>query len=701
MTSIVHTLPTAHYIRDIVWHGGTTFVGVVRNGTNTYIIRSEDYGDTWATITATNVALFDVSTAITRIASNRVGVLVGGIRYTTSPNETRIRRSTDNGATWTTVLALPSASNELYGQWVAGAGDVFVAVVTGIGTPYTAKIYRSSDAGATWSLVHTFSAAHDIYPTAIYLDDAGAAIVTLYASSAPDKALYSVSTDSGATWGAAAELSGGADWVEALMSDGAGNWIASSDTGEWYSANTGTSWTFSDTHTANGSNGTHFIATDAAGRWAMSMVNGATTTSALLYSTNTGATWAEPTGVLPNSVGDRPLVVYGSGVWLFGVEEDIYITDDVTSWEAQLAIYDDSSAITTTTKDNWALAIPDTSEATATTQINYSMLLADRLSIVAAAATEITYALELTSQNEILAEAVGAYALTLAETLEITDPQSIIEGVALLEQLLVATGTQTYLQAVAQLADHLRVVDATLEARTETLSLLLEIQDAVENRLTRYAQALDELHGALETSATLHLTVALLDTEHVTDATQTLASLFAEVSDDLTPYVMLRLGDEEYTGWAMNVEGDQPLSEYSNYPFNSMARIGNQYYGAGDEGLYTLDGDTDAGEPIDAALRTMMIDFGSPRQKRVRSAYLGYTASGTLLLRVRSVDDGTLKEQWYEAQELQAQAPRESMIRVGRGLRSRYWQFELVNVDGADFEIDKMELHPVYLNRRV
>jgi len=85
----------------------------------------------------------------------------------------------------------------------------------------------------------------------------------------------------------------------------------------------------------------------------------------------------------------------------------------------------------------------------------------------------------------------------------------------------------------------------------------------------------------------------------------------------------------------------------------------------------------------------------------VHNGYIGYTSTGRLMLKVRTVSGGELKEQWYEAQELQAQAPREQMLRIGRGLRSRYWQFELVNVDGADFEIDNLELHPVYLNRRV
>jgi len=71
------------------------------------------------------------------------------------------------------------------------------------------------------------------------------------------------------------------------------------------------------------------------------------------------------------------------------------------------------------------------------------------------------------------------------------------------------------------------------------------------------------------------------------------------------------------------------------------------------------------------------------------------------VLRVKAVSGGELREHWFTATERTANAPREQVIQLGRGIRSRYWQFELANKDGADFEIDKLELYPVYLNRRV
>jgi hypothetical protein len=39
-------------------------------------------------------------------------------------------------------------------------------------------------------------------------------------------------------------------------------------------------------------------------------------------------------------------------------------------------------------------------------------------------------------------------------------------------------------------------------------------------------------------------------------------------------------------------------------------------------------------------------------------------------------------------------------VKMGRGVKSRYWQFTISNVDGADFEIDELVLLPIILKRR-
>jgi hypothetical protein len=288
---------------------------------------------------------------------------------------------------------------------------------------------------------------------------------------------------------------------------------------------------------------------------------------------------------------------------------------------------------------------------------------------------------------------------TFLDSVNAGDELSLVDVLWLRDTLGAQLGHEAVVTGSLVLA--LLARDFMQRATTELTVDELLADPSFQTEVTKVTTVLEQLEATLAATSTITILVKETLRGQAGDSTQTFAHYLANTTEALQAWVTFRLGEEASTGWVMNTEGEMPLSEYENYDFNSFCKVGDVYLGAKDEGLYLLDGDTDEGAPIDAAVRTMMLDFGSPVQKRVRNAYIGYTSSGKLLLRVRVVDNGELKEQWYEAQELQAQAPREQMIRVGRGLRSRYWQFELVNVDGADFELMDLELHPVYLNRRV
>jgi hypothetical protein len=115
-----------------------------------------------------------------------------------------------------------------------------------------------------------------------------------------------------------------------------------------------------------------------------------------------------------------------------------------------------------------------------------------------------------------------------------------------------------------------------------------------------------------------------------------------------------------------------------------------------------MTGDDDAGAPIAAELTSMMLDFATSRQKRLSAAWIGYKADGELVLRVRAVDMDELVEYCFVGRNVSgAPAQQENRFKLGKGLRSRYWQFELINKEGADFEIDQVELYPIRLDRRV
>lgn len=167
------------------------------------------------------------------------------------------------------------------------------------------------------------------------------------------------------------------------------------------------------------------------------------------------------------------------------------------------------------------------------------------------------------------------------------------------------------------------------------------------------------------------------------------------LADLITAAVSLRAGDEEYVGWVINPNlAASTAAEGLN--FLSMARHKAQYYGLKADGLYRLGGDTDAGANINAFVSLAQSDFGTPKQKRIPYAYIGAASDGRMLLRVlvngQSYTYGTKNPSRDMA---------EQRVDVGKGLRGNYWQFELLNQNGEDFEIDKVKFLPVVLERRI
>lgn len=251
------------------------------------------------------------------------------------------------------------------------------------------------------------------------------------------------------------------------------------------------------------------------------------------------------------------------------------------------------------------------------------------------------------------------------------------------------------------------VIGAYVEKPESTMN----VDDTQDLYVKRLAMLTEAMEAADSIQQVLTIAIEVSDEFSGGDSLELNSQLLAELTDEIHVYGLFKILardadgnpiEEDYATWVMNTERGQPLSEYTNYNFNSLAYYRDQLYGANDEGLYTMSGATDAGTNITAHMASMMLDFGTSRQKRLRSAYLGYTSEGQLVLKVRAVDDGQLTEHWYQAAPVDvADAPREGYVRIGQGLRSRYWQFELSNVDGGDFEIDQLELYPLFLNRRV
>jgi len=149
--------------------------------------------------------------------------------------------------------------------------------------------------------------------------------------------------------------------------------------------------------------------------------------------------------------------------------------------------------------------------------------------------------------------------------------------------------------------------------------------------------------------------------------------------------------------FAMHLE-TQALTQYTNYGLNSMACFNGVYLGATDAGIFALTGATDAGTAIAAVARVGMSDFGTSKIKGIDRTYVGIKSTGEMELRVIT-DEGTTRR--YRLAPTTKTGLHGNSVDVGRGVKSRYWQFEIANSNGADFKLDMIEVKPTIMGRRI
>lgn len=167
------------------------------------------------------------------------------------------------------------------------------------------------------------------------------------------------------------------------------------------------------------------------------------------------------------------------------------------------------------------------------------------------------------------------------------------------------------------------------------------------------------------------------------------------LADIITAAVIIKAGDEEMVGWIIN-PNLAASTALDNYAFTGFGQYKGKRYGIRPDGLYVLEGDTDNGTRIDSFISLGNRNFGTAKQKRMRHAYIGASTDGRMVLKV--IVNG---QEYLYAVKNPSTDMAEQRVDIGRGLRSNYWNFELMNREGADFEIDTIKFMPIVLERRI
>lgn len=132
---------------------------------------------------------------------------------------------------------------------------------------------------------------------------------------------------------------------------------------------------------------------------------------------------------------------------------------------------------------------------------------------------------------------------------------------------------------------------------------------------------------------------------------------------------------------------------YSGLVFTSLyTHTDGKTYGTTADGIFELSGDSDDGTNIEAVVGFGKLDFGEEAIKHIPTAYVGAKSDDKLLLRVESYQ--------YRARAFD-DAMKRQRFDLGKGLRAAYFDIELYNTAGADFEIDSLSAVILKTARRI
>lgn len=203
--------------------------------------------------------------------------------------------------------------------------------------------------------------------------------------------------------------------------------------------------------------------------------------------------------------------------------------------------------------------------------------------------------------------------------------------------------------------------------------------------------------GEAVSAMTVHaLHDAVLDSAAVADAVMSTTSVQeAVMSSVASSAAMLGVPLGEMQTLVVNMETNGSTS-YSAFDFNSFARLGNRYLGAGARGIVELLGADDDGEPVNAALHFGRRDLDSAQRKTIAEAYVGMAADGCLTLRV-TAEGRSFSYRTRSASEHM----RQERVDLGKGLKANYFDLELFNEDGDNFEVDTLQLRVADLQRKI
>lgn len=314
-----------------------------------------------------------------------------------------------------------------------------------------------------------------------------------------------------------------------------------------------------------------------------------------------------------------------------------------------------------------------------------------------------THASQLIANNHI------EESLSLLDKIRVVMHETLISGMSLsdnneplvrkisavIEALSLSYELSESFVACNVMNDGINIDDSTGFFFMAIVQEVIQIIDIAQEKATMMQLVIDGLLIDCDESAYTSLIETIREKFKLDDAVTT-NSIFQEIVEELIKLSVGLEKDLEYISYLLSPES-LSVSTYSNFNFSGSCVFNDEVLLINKSGMYKKGGSTDDGNDIYASIQTAALSFGTSHLKRCLNVYLGIYNTGHLVLKA-SVDGGV--SAYYEVtratENLQTQR-----ITLGKGLKGRYWQFQLITQDNADFELESIDFLPISLSRRI
>jgi hypothetical protein len=319
---------------------------------------------------------------------------------------------------------------------------------------------------------------------------------------------------------------------------------------------------------------------------------------------------------------------------------------------------------------------------------------------VAVGANTTSSLIDSANLTDVIQQAINQI---VADTATGTDTPNLGAALTLVDIAdAVAIQTPTY-NSVMLVAELIATLEAYNGADGYDIAESGALSDAYVARVEALVAMIEAAQVVDTNTALVHVMQSAADTaaggETITSAGSLLNAL---LNDAVLATIRLNIGGELFTGWVLNADTLAPSEyQFADLQFNSACRHGDRYLLAADDGIYEFTEDTGV-ETVMTYIKTGKTDFSSGGMRtRVEASYMVYSATGNMTLKVTTSENGVLQTNNYVMVPFASNETQDAQRSIiGKGLKSRYWQFELTGAN-AGCEFDEIGMLPVVLSRRI